>query len=336
MDLIARYVIPDLKKRMYINIWDAGCAMGPEPYSIAITLRENMGPFLFRNVRIYATDIDESGEFGQIIARGVFPAARVKRIPPDLFYKYFSQNGNAGYFEISDEMKKAIIFQRHDLLSLEPIRDEFGLVVCKNVLLHFAPQERAEVIEMFHGALSQGGYLVTEQTQKLPPQTEHLFRRVTSAGQLFQKVQQSTDEPLPQLTQTGDKDHRRREATVAAEVEIKKDDEFSKVSDYTWMNLEVNGERIGKARVRAAGPKIVIYSMTIFPGFERNGYAQKVVDLLKESYKEITADRVRSAAKGFWGRMGFVGKDNGDYVWKRSGQDCINEFPQKPGTLAED
>ena len=188
LDLIARHALPDLKRRRYIDVWDAGCAMGPEPYSIAIVLRENMGPFLFRNVRIFATDIDESNRFGAIIARGVYAEEQVKRIPPELFGKYFSPNGGGGYFQISDEIRKAVIFQRHDLLSLEPIREEFGLIVCKNVLLHFAPEERVDVIKMFHRALSQGGYFVTEQTQKMPPEAAHLFRQVTNAGQLFQKL----------------------------------------------------------------------------------------------------------------------------------------------------
>ena len=188
LDLIVQHVLPDLKRRRYINVWDAGCAMGPEPYSIAIIFRENMGPFLFRNVRIYATDIDESDRFGVIIDLGIYPEEQVKRIPAEFLNRYFSRNGEKDRFQISDEIRKAVIFQRHDLLSLKPIREEFGLVVCKNVLLHLPPEGRVKVIKMFHHALSQGGYFVTEQTQKMPPEAEHLFRQVTNAGQLFQKI----------------------------------------------------------------------------------------------------------------------------------------------------
>ena len=188
LDLIAQHVVPDLKRCRYIDVWDAGCAMGPEPYSIAIIFRENMGHFLFRNVRIHATDIDESDRFGAIIARGLYSEVEIKRIPPEILSKCFSPNGGEGCFQISDEIRKAVTFQRHDLLSLEPIREELGLIVCKNVLLHFQPQERVSVIKMFHQTLSEGGYFVTEQTQKLPPETKHLFRQVTNAAQLFQKV----------------------------------------------------------------------------------------------------------------------------------------------------
>jgi chemotaxis protein methyltransferase CheR len=147
-----------------------------------------MGHFLFRNVKIYATDIDESG-FGTIIAHGVYSGQELGRIPREIFERYFAPSGQPGYFQISEELRRAVTFQRHDLLSLKPIREDFRLIVCKNVLLHFTQEERVKVIEMFHRALGEGGYFVTEQTQKLPPGTEHLFRQVTSAAQLFQRCE---------------------------------------------------------------------------------------------------------------------------------------------------
>jgi len=81
-----------------------------------------------------------------------------------------------------------VLYQRHDLLSLKPIRTGFSLVVCKNVLLHFTEEERAAVVQMFHRALDEGGFLATEHTQKLPPGTEHLFRPVAPYVKIFRKV----------------------------------------------------------------------------------------------------------------------------------------------------
>jgi chemotaxis protein methyltransferase CheR len=185
LELLAEHALPELKQRQYIKVWDAGCAMGPEPYSLAIILRENMGRFLFRNVRIHATDIDESN-FGEIIAQGVYPEDALKRIPPEYFDKYFAPY-TPGHFQICAEIRSAVQFQRHDLLTLKPPQEDFGLVVCKNVLLHFTQEERTHVVEMFHRALIPGGYFVTEHTQKLPAGAEALFRQVTAAAQLFQK-----------------------------------------------------------------------------------------------------------------------------------------------------
>lgn len=188
LDLLAEHVIPNLATRRYINVWDAGCAMGPEPYTVAIKLREQMGRFMFRNVNICATDIDETNTFGGIVARGVYSDQETKRIPPEILREHFSPNGKDGDLQISDEIKKAVEFQQHDLLSLEPVREGFGLIVCKNVLLHFSPQQRVDVIKMFHHALVDGGYFLTEQTQELPARAEHLFRRLSNVGQLFQKA----------------------------------------------------------------------------------------------------------------------------------------------------
>lgn len=198
LELIAELALPSLKQRRYIRVWDAGCAMGPEPYSLAILLRENMGHFLFRNVRIYATDIDES-DFGKIIARGVYGESELKRIPEEYFERHFKPANEPGFFEISHEIKNAVQFQRHDLLSLKPVRSDFGLIVCKNVLLHFSPAQRVEVINMFYNALEPGGYLVMEQTQKMPSDNEMQFQQITPAAQLFQKVNLPERVLLPQL-----------------------------------------------------------------------------------------------------------------------------------------
>jgi chemotaxis methyl-accepting protein methylase len=53
---ITREVIPVTSGRSRVRLWDAGCAMGQEAYSLAIILAENLGPFAFKNLRISATD----------------------------------------------------------------------------------------------------------------------------------------------------------------------------------------------------------------------------------------------------------------------------------------
>lgn len=188
LDMIRRHALPSLRTRRFIHVWDAGCAMGPEPYSLAIILRENMGTMIFRNVKIHATDIDESGHFGEIIKKGIYPEDQVKRIPREIFEKYFGPNGRPGYFQIAAEIRKAVDYQQHDLLSLSAVRKDFGLIVCKNVLLHFKEAERIAVIRMFHDALENGGFFVTEQTQKMPSQVAGLWRQVVSNAQVYQKV----------------------------------------------------------------------------------------------------------------------------------------------------
>jgi len=189
LELIVKHVLPVLKGHKYINIWDAGCAHGPEPYSIAIMLRENMTHFLFRNVRIYATDIDGSNQFGPIITDGVYPEGEIKRIPLALRRKHFLAMDDGEHYRIADELRARVSFIQHNLLSLTPIRTGFGLIVCKNVLLHFSERQRADVVRMFHSTLRPGGFLVTEQTQKLPATTGDLYQQVTPEAQIFRKLE---------------------------------------------------------------------------------------------------------------------------------------------------
>jgi chemotaxis protein methyltransferase CheR len=185
---IRDYAIPELRKNRYINVWDAGCAMGPEPYSLAIIFKEALGYYEFKRFKIYATDLDEeSNEFGKIIAEGIYPEESVKRIPGDIFGKYFSPNNRPTSFKIADEIIQCVSFQKHDLRTLKPISENFGLIVCKNVLLHLQETERIDVIKMFHRSLAPRGFFVTEHTQKMPRETARLFTRVTPNVQLFQK-----------------------------------------------------------------------------------------------------------------------------------------------------
>jgi len=188
LDAIVANVLPTMQGYKCIRIWDAGCAHGPEPYSIAIMLREKMSDFMFRNVCIHATDIDTTNEFGRIVEDGVYPFDELKRISPAIRQKYFRATERSGYYRIDDEIRSCVKFSKHDLLSLKPIRLELNLIVCKNVLLHLKPDQRADVIEMFFDALREGGFLAMEHTQELPDRAKDLFEPITCLGQVFRKV----------------------------------------------------------------------------------------------------------------------------------------------------
>jgi chemotaxis protein methyltransferase CheR len=187
LDLIVKHAEPQLAGRARARVWDAGCAMGPEPYSLAILLAEAMGYFAFNNVRIDASDLDEGHRFGPIVAAGEYPWEELERVPPALFAKYFEPAG-VRRFRVVERVRSRVVFHRHDLLTLTPFGGSYNLIVCKNVLLHFQPAERAEVFRMFHAALAPDGILATEQTQKLPGDVAGLFRQVVSDGQVFRKI----------------------------------------------------------------------------------------------------------------------------------------------------
>lgn len=183
------HCLPGMAGRAHPRIWDAGVAMGQEPYTLAILFAERMGHFALNNLRIDATDVESTGQFARIIEAGVYPQEELSRLPGGILEKYFEANGKPAHFRVVDKIRQRVAFRWHDLLSLEEIGRDYSLVLCKNVLLHFLPQERIEVLKMFHRALARGGFLATEQTQEMPKELSRLFERVIADGQLFRKVE---------------------------------------------------------------------------------------------------------------------------------------------------
>jgi chemotaxis protein methyltransferase CheR len=153
-------------------------------------LFENLWPLPCDNLRIDATDIEENSQFADTIATGLYASELLKGSPhQELLAKYSAPAARAGFVEFDAALRNCIFYQRHDLLSLRPIGDNFSVVVCKNVLLHVAYQQRVEIIKMFYQALSPGGYLALDELQELPAEVASLFVRALADGKLYRKAE---------------------------------------------------------------------------------------------------------------------------------------------------
>ena len=187
LERVVDYVVPVLTGRSHPRVWDAGVALGQEAYSLCILLAERMGHFAFNNLRIDATDVDRSGHFAEAVQTGIYPLEELTRLPAGILEKYFEPNGSPGHFRVIGDIRRRVVYQRHDLLSFQEIGQGYTLVLCKNVLLHFQPEERIGVFRMFWRALAPDGILAMEQTQELAPEVAHLFHRVRPHAPLFRK-----------------------------------------------------------------------------------------------------------------------------------------------------
>ncbi len=186
------HCLPILTGRNHPRIWDAGVAMGQEPYTLAILFAERMGHFAFNNLRIEATDVEDTGQFAHVIETAMYPCDELSRLPEGILEKYFESADKPGYLRVVDAVRRRIVYQWHDLLSCKEIGVGYSMILCKNVLLHFQPLERIQVLKMFHRALAPGGFFASEQTQEMPAELAHLFEKVIPDGQLFCKVNCAT------------------------------------------------------------------------------------------------------------------------------------------------
>jgi two-component system CheB/CheR fusion protein len=150
-----------------LRFWSAGCATGEEAYSLAILVAEALGGELPEfDVRIFATDLD--GDAITFARRGIYPAAALVNLPPDLIERHFTPIG--GDYEIKKQIRAMTIFGQHDLGQRAPF-PRIDLELCRNVLIYFTPELQRRALQLFTFSLRDGGYLVlgkAETTSPLP------------------------------------------------------------------------------------------------------------------------------------------------------------------------
>jgi two-component system CheB/CheR fusion protein len=149
-----------------IRAWSAGCASGEEAYSIAMVLAEEMGVERFRErVKIYGTDVDEDAL--NVARHATYTDKQLENVSSELREKYFQQVD--GLHAFRKDLRRQVIFGRHDLISDAPI-SRVDLLVCRNTLMYFNAETQARILARFHFALVDSGYLFLGRAETLMAQ----------------------------------------------------------------------------------------------------------------------------------------------------------------------
>ncbi len=186
---LATEVLPKLIEEAgddQIRVWSAGCASGEEPYTLAMLFAELLGvEQLEQRVKIYATDVDEDAL--RHARHGVYDEAKLDGLPDELRARYFQPDG-AG-FAIRPELRRAVIFGRHDLVSDAPISN-LHLLTCRNVLIYLNSETQAQVLRSLHFGLRDDGYLFLGKAEMLFAEHD-LFEPVEIVQRVFRKLPNS-------------------------------------------------------------------------------------------------------------------------------------------------
>jgi len=153
-----------------IRIWSAGCSGGQEPYSLAILLSE-LKEASQKEIRFRIFATDRCPEALAEATAGVYPEAAVQNVKKRHLDQYFHSTG--GRYEIKPELKKHIEFSNYDLLDTttayppESIFGNFDVVMCSNLLIYYKHEFRDFIIHKIRNAVSQDGYLITGEAEKM-------------------------------------------------------------------------------------------------------------------------------------------------------------------------
>jgi two-component system CheB/CheR fusion protein len=186
-EFLATEVLPGLiagkQPQEPIRVWSAGCASGEEAYTLAMVFAETLGLEGFRQrVKIYATDIDEEA-LGQA-RQASYSARDLQSVPAALRSKYFEEVGNRFLFR--PDLRRAVIFGRHDLVQDAPI-SRLDLLVCRNTLMYFNAETQSRILARFHFALNDAGVIFLGKAEMMLTRA-NLFNPVHLKHRIFTKV----------------------------------------------------------------------------------------------------------------------------------------------------
>lgn len=156
-------VLQSKKEEDSVRAWVAGCASGEEAYTLAMVLAEELGEEKFRQrVKIYATDLDDDALNHSRTAS--YQQRDIEKVPKDLLEKYFQKV--EGQYVFDRELRRSIIFGKHDLIQDAPI-SRVDLLLCRNTLMYFNAETQEKILSRFHFALNEGGYLFLGKAETL-------------------------------------------------------------------------------------------------------------------------------------------------------------------------
>ncbi|TYK65573.1 CheR family methyltransferase [Colwellia echini] len=187
--LLQSKILPDLSdSKTPIKIWSAASSSGQEPYSIAMSVLEyqQKNPRAFpRGVQVVGTDISTTmlehckyGHYDNLaLARGL-SAERKQR---------FFEAGDNGMLKVKDEVKKMVTFRPLNLLNSYSLMGRFDIVFCRNVLIYFSPEIKAQIISQIHGVLNKNGYLYLGASESLSGINQDFSMLRCNPGIVYQK-----------------------------------------------------------------------------------------------------------------------------------------------------
>jgi chemotaxis protein methyltransferase CheR len=179
-DLLREQILPEVAKRAQrtgenkLRIWCAASSTGEEPYSIAISVLEALGPKSKLDVKILASDIDTD-----VLAKaeaGIYPADRLGPIPQEFVRKWFLRGKGKfeGHFRVRPEVQKLLTFRRVNLIEERwPMRGPFDVIFCRNVIIYFSRETQATLFTHMKDLLHPEGWLILGHSESLHwmPQT---------------------------------------------------------------------------------------------------------------------------------------------------------------------
>lgn len=170
-----------------LNIWCTASSTGEEPYSIAISLIEELGFNNNWSINLLATDL--STKSIETAKSGNYHSEQIKNIDPIIINKYFDKKYelNNSFYSIKEIIKCFVSFKRLNLITDKfDFEKKFDFIFCRNVFIYFAYSEQHALELKLINALDKGGYLFLGGSESLSIENSCFMKHLGQS--IYQKL----------------------------------------------------------------------------------------------------------------------------------------------------
>ena len=163
-----------------LSIWCAGCSSGQEAYSLAMSFADERLRWQGWTIEIVGTDLSKSA-----IARakaGTYSQFEVQRgLPVMQMIRWFEELGG-GDWRISQQLRDQVRFEARSIAEPPPRPGKFDIILCRNLLLYFAPDMRRLAFNRLAEACQPDGALMLGAGETVLGQTERFISDADCRG----------------------------------------------------------------------------------------------------------------------------------------------------------
>ena len=159
------------------SVWSTAASTGEEPYSIAMTLSEALGPRM-ANCRIQASDIDT-----QVLEKataGVYRQEELRTLSPQQLQKFFLKGTgpHSGLVRARQELTQMVAFQQLNLLANQwQLNGPFDAIFCRNVMIYFDKETQEKILRRFVPLLKPGGLMFAGHSENFSQISREFYLR---------------------------------------------------------------------------------------------------------------------------------------------------------------
>ena len=172
-DALEKTILPALKQKVKagarLRIWSAGCSSGEEPYSIAAVVAAVFSDAQSLDIRILATDIDQV--MIDLVRTGAYAADALRGIGSERSKQLFglspAEISKREMVEVTSALRRLIRCNPLNLQEEWPMRGQFDVIFCRNVVIYFDRQTQERLWQRFAAALHPGGYLMIGHSERI-------------------------------------------------------------------------------------------------------------------------------------------------------------------------